>query len=491
METSNASDDALDESPDVLVTAPPSPRAPSADSIIHLPSLMQQISTNLPPVHHDLQRTTTQPISTTVITNESTNFALSRFPFPPFTIRFNSNNISPSFIIEDLKKFCQQNHHTTLEILHCRLARSDSIQQRDYLLYVKNATSFCFLLETNNWPNTIKNLTFSLPLIPRIPPQLSLIIKDVDLNIDFDEFCSDIKSQYPDIKNVVRLKNKFDKHIKLIKIELTSLNTREKLLNDKRILINYIYYSIDEYLAPFQVLICSKCAGIGHFRNTCLQIKTTCKTCCELIDDPNQHHCSNIIKCAHCGSNHKSTSASCPIIKAYRAELTKKILQTNKTQSITNNNSSNSLSPFNWFNRNQQTVQSTANNDMINKLNDLINKISDIKTGLENLSSKYENFTRFMIEKEQSDQILKQNFNFVADTTKNLSIDCSSLKSKITRQESISEQLLIPMLSDIIQMIIPQMSNLVDAEFHSSFKQNLDQYLKQIQQIRDGKYSVS
>jgi len=35
------------------------------------------------------------------------------------------------------------------------------------------------------------------------------------------------------------------------------------------------------------------------------------------------------------------------------------------------------------------------------------------------------------------------------------------------------------------------MSNLVDAEFHSSFKQNLDQYLKQIQQIRDGKYSVS
>ena len=244
METSNASDDALDESPDVLVTAPPSPRAPSADSIIHLPSLMQQISTNLPPVHHDLQRTTTQPISTTVITNESTSFALSRFPFPPFTIRFNSNNISPS-------------------ILHCRLARSNSIQQRDYLLYVKNATSFCFLLETNNWPNTIKSFTFSLPLIPRIPPQLSLIIKDVDLNIDFDEFCSDIKSQYPDIKNVVRLKNKFDKHIKLIKIELTSLNTREKLLNVKRILVNYIYYSIDEYLAPFQVLICSKCAHCG------------------------------------------------------------------------------------------------------------------------------------------------------------------------------------------------------------------------------------
>jgi len=140
------------------------------------------------------------------------------------------------------------------------------------------------------------------------------------------------------------------------------LNTREKLLNDKRILVNYIYYSIDEYLAPFQVLICSKCA--------------------------------------RCGSNHKSTSASCPIIKAYRAELTKKILQTNKTQSITNNNSSNSFSPLNWFNSNQQTVQSTANNDMINKLNDLINKISDIKAGLENLSSKYENFTRFMIKKE-------------------------------------------------------------------------------------------
>ena len=72
-------------------------------------------------------------------------------------------------------------------------------------------------------------------------------------------FVQILNLKYPDIKNVVRLKNKFD----------------------KRILVNYIYYSIDEYLAPVQVLICSKCA--------------------------------------HCGSNHKSTSASCPIIKAYRA----------------------------------------------------------------------------------------------------------------------------------------------------------------------------
>ncbi|CAF4864474.1 unnamed protein product, partial [Rotaria sp. Silwood2] len=42
------------------------------------------------------------------------------------------------------------------------------------------------------------------------PPQLSLLIKNVDLRLDFNEFCQEIQTHYPQVKNVIRLKNKFN-----------------------------------------------------------------------------------------------------------------------------------------------------------------------------------------------------------------------------------------------------------------------------------------
>ena len=69
------------------------------------------------------------------------------------------------------------------------------------------------------------------------------------------------------------MKNKFQNNIKLIKLELTSVYVRDQLLNDKKILADYITYEIEEYLAPASVLICSKCMGIGHFKKQCTQIK--------------------------------------------------------------------------------------------------------------------------------------------------------------------------------------------------------------------------
>jgi len=217
------------------------------------------------------------PVQPVPVTNDATRYALSRFPFPPFLIRFNSVNVLPSHVKEELVNFCKQTHRMNIQIMNCRLSRSsNNAQERDFLLYLKDAQSFSFLLDVNHWPQLINNQHFLLPSLPPIPPQLSLLIKDVDLNIDFDDFCSDIKSRYPDIQNIIRMKNKFQSFINMVKIEFTSSLTRDKLLIEKKILFNFIYYAVAEYLAPFQVLICSKCSGIGHFRNVCTQVKSTC-----------------------------------------------------------------------------------------------------------------------------------------------------------------------------------------------------------------------
>ncbi|CAF4536872.1 unnamed protein product [Rotaria magnacalcarata] len=103
----------------------------------------------------------------------------------------------------------------------------------------------------------------------------------------------EIKTRYPQIKNVIRLKNKFNNDIKLVKLELTSSSVREELLIKRKITVDYIVYDIEEYLAPENILICSKCMGLGHFMKQCTQVKSTCRTCGECADDLKLHACSS------------------------------------------------------------------------------------------------------------------------------------------------------------------------------------------------------
>lgn len=56
---------------------------------------------------------------------------------------------------------------------------------------------------------------------------------------------------------------------------MTSPTARNIFLNNEKILINSICYVIDEYLAPVNVLICSKCCVIGHFHRQCPEADET------------------------------------------------------------------------------------------------------------------------------------------------------------------------------------------------------------------------
>ncbi|CAF5095822.1 unnamed protein product, partial [Rotaria magnacalcarata] len=81
--------------------------------------------------------------------------------------------------------------------------------------------------------------------------------------------------------------------IKEVKLELTSSSVREELLIKRKITVDYIVYDIEEYLAPENILICSKCMGLGHFMKQCTQVKSTCRTCGECADDLKLHACSS------------------------------------------------------------------------------------------------------------------------------------------------------------------------------------------------------
>ncbi|CAF4220298.1 unnamed protein product, partial [Rotaria magnacalcarata] len=271
----------------------------------------------------------TQQIS---ITTESTRYAQTRFPFPPFIIRFNVGRITSNQIKED----------------------------------------------TNHWPNTFGNKNYTFPYSPSIPPQLSLIIKNVDLRLDFKDFSNEIKTNYP-------------------QLELSSATVREELLLKKKITIGYIVYDIDEYLAPANILICSKCMGLGHFMKQCTQTKSTCKTCGECVDDLKLHICSNVEKCIHCGQNHKSNSLKCQVVKSFRSELARKLLSSSNYSSASSLNKVNNSNQPNFrylssdFPRMSlpQHLSSNINNDMLNKMDDLLGKITELNNHLTNLELKY------------------------------------------------------------------------------------------------------
>ena len=168
------------------------------------------------------------------------------------------------------------------------------------LIFVENSDSLVFLHDQSNWPNTLAGCQYTIRS-PSIPPQLSLVIPSVSLQIDWDEFVQEVKEKYPDIANVIRLKNEAQQPVRAVKLEFLSTKLRDEILAAGEISISYVKLKVVKYYAQANVLTCSNCYGIGHFRKNCAQKnESTCKTCGEKCTNWKEHQCSGVLKCIHC-----------------------------------------------------------------------------------------------------------------------------------------------------------------------------------------------
>ena len=425
------------------------------------------------------------------ITTESTRYAQTRYPFPPYCIRFNSRSVMPNHVKECLSNHCKEKHHFSLNVLNCRSPVNHSGNYFDILLYLKEAVSFSFLHNQKNWPDTFNSESYSLPSLPSMPPQLSLLVKHVDLRIDFKEFSSDVKAHYPEVQNVIRLKNKFQDDIKLVKLELTSPAVREKLLNDRKITIGYIVYAVEEYLAPAFVLICSKCMGIGHFKKQCSQLKSTCSTCGDLVDDLKFHKCPKLEKCIHCGENHKSNSLKCQAVKTFRAELTRKLLSPfNSTNSVMADDRVSMINQNLIYNCSNfpviPSVQSSSSNVMMGKLNDVFDKLSEVNTHLLNLQSKYDRFERFMMEKNEIDASLQENLHVLSSQSSELKKDMVLNERVLNQHNNVLTKLLLLMLEELVDLILMQNQDKNKKPLNADLKLKMERYVIQLKKAKEG-----
>ncbi|CAF1486685.1 unnamed protein product [Rotaria sordida] len=202
------------------------------------------------------------------ISEEAKRFAQTRYHFSLFII-VADRDIRDKLILEDLCKFAKDNHQFSIDIVgYRRTSTTGAHGEYKILLFFKNIETFAFLLDEKIWPQELYGLKYKL-ICPAIPPQLSAIIHDVPLNINFQEFSDEIRAVYKNVVSVIRLRNSTQQEITAVKLEFNSTMSRKEILDKKRILITGLSLDIVEYLAQAHILICSQCMRIGHFRKNC------------------------------------------------------------------------------------------------------------------------------------------------------------------------------------------------------------------------------
>ncbi|CAF1377026.1 unnamed protein product, partial [Rotaria magnacalcarata] len=143
------------------------------------------------------------------------------------------------------------------------------------------------------------------------------------------------------------------------------------------------------------------------------QIDETCNVCGHNCPDLRQHQCSNINKCIHCDGNHLSNSIKCPVIKEFRADLTKKLFSNKPAILRHNNNNNNNQENQNYI---HNTIDypllplsqrpPTNNTSVMNKLDEILIGMAKLNESFERIAKKQYELEQFINHKNEQDEYL-------------------------------------------------------------------------------------
>lgn len=435
------------------------------------------------------------------LTEESTKYALSRYPFAPFVIRLYNVKYTATRIVKELIDYFENKHKLTVNIAGYRFAHvtSDGKENhfKDLLIFANDVHSLCYLYKKDCWPLSLCGFSYVIHSIPRVPPQLSVVLRDVDLQIDWEPFIKNIRTIIQEVTNVVRMKNKFQQFTKTVKLELTSPETKNILLRDKFLRLDHGSFKVDDYLAPMPVLICSKCQGIGHFMKQCKQTQETCKICGEQYEKLTMHECSNIEKCIHCHDNHKSSALRCPVIKKYRAELTKKILGDNLQNCNASPGNPVSPPPFNVNHfpplpgsLSTQRRPITNNNagwaTSSNAIDEMYTKMTNIHDIVNKLAEKQIAIDQTISRQLENDESIKAALESIAKCQMDLKQEIQQRANQIDKHEDVIFKIVIPIVEDMISVLNMYNADKKNATKDADLKARLSRHKTQLRRASAG-----
>ncbi|CAF3361304.1 unnamed protein product [Rotaria socialis] len=145
----------------------------------------------------------------------------------------------------------------------------------------------------------------------------------------------------------------------------------------------------------------------------------------------------------------------CPVVKYFRSELTRNILQvTNQSSSDSRLLNKNIIFNSTNFPPPPPPKSSTLSiNPMMVKLDELINKLSEVKDRFVNLEAKHDKFEQFISDKNHYDETIIKNMNDMSNKYMMLKKDVVQQNLFIERHENLFCKLLIPMTEDIFTFI--------------------------------------
>ncbi|CAF3047863.1 unnamed protein product [Rotaria sp. Silwood2] len=157
------------------------------------------------------------------ITQQAKRFAETRYAFPPFILNF-KQDVNEEVIIKYLVAYYSTNHDFQLNIAGHRLK-----QKRDLLIFVDDRESFTMLYDKQKWPATIESLDYDNKLPNHLPPQFSLILRNVPMDIDISLLLNHLKSDYPDVMSAGRIINKNKQSTTLVRIDINNVKIIDEL----------------------------------------------------------------------------------------------------------------------------------------------------------------------------------------------------------------------------------------------------------------------
>jgi hypothetical protein len=339
------------------------------------------------------------------VSHQARRFAETRYAFPPFIIRSTHDMVEKDVINEIL------NHFDSKYNFNLCLAGHRLKEKRELLLFVNDRESFSMLFDGLKWPTTINSLNFEKILPSYLPPQFSLILRNVPMDVDTDAFLSDIKNDYPEVLCAHRIINKNKQPTSFIRVDINNVKTIEELLRKRFMYINNSRVAVTEYLVPAKVLICTKCFQIGHFRSTCKSILEMCRVCGVGVKDIKKHKekCTNIQCCVRCKGAHDSNDVRCPDVKSFRAILTKSLLTSLRTNNSQQQRQT-SNHPHHYVDQNfpslnvnhmNQPIGNYASDSTGKRIDELFNKLNKLDENLNRLINLNNNYSDRIIHIQQ------------------------------------------------------------------------------------------
>ncbi|CAF3209332.1 unnamed protein product [Rotaria socialis] len=189
----------------------------------------------------------------------------------------------------------------------------------DLTCYTKHTELFVYLCDSQNIPTQISNTNIT-PSRPRhLPAQHSIVLKFVPNYITNEEIEIEIKTSVKSVFNIEEMKGSRTEKSRHVRLEITSIDDYNLIINNGGITINGHLIEAHEFLSPPRLLICSKCNEPGHIRRNCHFQYDACRRCGKDRSIGEHKECN--VCCHRCNQNHLSTDYKCPFLVDYRRSL--------------------------------------------------------------------------------------------------------------------------------------------------------------------------